>query len=408
MRLSALESLPAELLEPIFVESGCNTSLLQASDLIARKLSSNLMYKSACDHQLTEVHGDRALQTQAQTFMFASKWMTWDFFQDWITQRYGPIGCLCGSTERDHKDPANSGHCFDAQWPPNFEDATTMVFSRSHLPQIAFVKGHIPIKLLRGPWTPDKISFLRFLLWITAMTVDWRNPEHREAAIEGRRQAVLERNLEAVEVFNHNRRLGKMADLSMVLFAVTEAGCDRSIVFDTLSAVRMWKREQFPEILVQLQKWCQDRIDEENPKGLWLQTKLEEVMAKVEPQSHRVNPPQLNKSQGDYDGGPDDQLVVHDLEWNRVRAFPSCHTFVYKASSHHWPPLYIIFFSFLSIFVATHVNSGKQDVDNIAEVSIPRSIPCNVVNNTVACAPEPCPSYDCLGDYEAASSDYRP
>lgn len=138
---------------------------------------------------------------------------------------------MCGLT------PAEG--CIDTQWPPEFADATRMIFSRSHLPNFAFVQAHIPKKLLQGPWTADKIQFLRFLLWLTSMPVDWKDSEVREIAIKGRKQAMLARNLEAVELFNHNRRLGRVADLGCVRYAVITAGCDRSIVFDTLCAANI-------------------------------------------------------------------------------------------------------------------------------------------------------------------------
>jgi hypothetical protein len=140
--------------------------------------------------------------------------------------------------------------CFDAQWPPEWEDATEMVFSRSHFPELAWVKCRIPVKLLRGPWTSGKTQFLRFLLWTTSMTVDWADSEVRKAALRGRKEAMMEQNLEVVEIFNHNRRLGKPPNLETVRFAVMEAGCDRSIVVDTMSTA-----------CASLDAWCEERIE---------------------------------------------------------------------------------------------------------------------------------------------------
>lgn len=322
MGIAPIESLPIELLQPIFITSGHNVALLQASAYIGARLSSEYIYNSACDYHLTQTLDGRANQSAAQTYIFASKWMTWAFFKSWVVRTFKHNGCLCGLTP--------DGGCFDAQWPPDFEDATTMVFSRSHLPRFAFVKGRIPKKLLQGPWTQDKIQFLRFLLWITSMTVDWNDTETRKIAVEGRKQAMLERNLEAVELFNHNRRLGKTTDLSTVHFAVMEAGCDRSIVYDTLFTANLSCMRVGSWDCAQLEKWCEDRIKEGNLKGQWLRTKLAELRGSQK--KDRIHPGDgisysskagggLDPEVGDYDGGAEDQLVVNELEWNKVSTF---------------------------------------------------------------------------------------
>jgi hypothetical protein len=313
-----IESLPVELLQPIFFNSGHNVALLQASDRLAVKLSSDYVYNSTCSYYLTGILEDRAAQTAAQTYIFASKWMTWAFLKSWILRAYEHKGCLCGLTP-------NEG-CFDAQWPPKFEKVTDMVFSRSHLPRFAFVKARIPRKLLGGPWTSDKVQFLEFLLWTTSMTVEWSNAEVRQIAIEGRLQATRERNLEAVELFNHNRRLGKFATLSMVVSAVIESNCDRSIVYDTMLAASTWGSVTSWDC-AELDQWCIDRIENSDPKGQWLKTKLEELRSPTRPGKvyqgdgigyKRLPGGELNSEAGDYDGGEDDRLVVKQHKWNQV------------------------------------------------------------------------------------------
>ncbi|EOA90360.1 uncharacterized protein SETTUDRAFT_103177 [Exserohilum turcica Et28A] len=311
MGLAPIERLPVELLQQIFVQADYNLALLQASPYIASRLSSGYIYNATCNHYLTEVHGQRAQQSAAQTQIFASKWMTWDFFQSWCIRRFETAGCLCDHTPEDG--------CFDAQWPPNFNDATTMIFSRSHLPRLSFVKGRIPKKLLRGPWSQEKIEFLRFLLWITSMSVDWNDPETAKIAVEGRRQAILKRKLEAVELFNHNRRLGKPPSLDTLCFAVTEAGCDRSIVFDTLLTTNIWSNKKRARYSETLHQWCDTQMEADNPKGLWLFQKLEESrIFRNRKEEIGGREACLYLEFGNYDGGPQDQLIVNDLEWNKV------------------------------------------------------------------------------------------
>lgn len=316
MGVSRLESLPLELLQPIFIASGHNIALIQASDRIAARLSSKYVYHSVCNYYLIGKFENHARQSFAQTYIFNSKWMTWTFFKSWMERSFAHIGCLCGLTTEEG--------CFDPQWPPDYEDATRMVFSRSHLPRIAFVKGRLPQKLLRGSWTTDKVQFLRFLLWITSMTVDWSDAEMRDIAVQGRKQAMLEKNLGAVELFNHNRRLGKVASLETVIFAVTQAGCDRSIVYDTLFTANMWGARGPNWDSAVLDAWCKERIKAGDPKGQWLKTKLHELRVINDPYgstSRGIDKDQdgdMDPTVGDYDGGDDDRLVVNELEWNKV------------------------------------------------------------------------------------------
>ena len=268
--VAAIERLPVEILQPIFALSGYNLALIQASQILGARLSSEYVYNGACNYFLAGTCDDYVVRSAAQSSIFASKWMTWTFLKRWITKTCESSGCLCGRT------PDES--CFDAQWPPNFENATSMVFSRSHLPRLAFIRCRLPKKLLAGPWTPDKVQFLRFLLWVTSMTVDWRDSESYTLAIEGRRQAFLEDNLAAAELFNHNRRLGRPPTLETVHFAAKEASCSRSVIYDTLRSVYVWSSRSDTWDLGPLFQWCDERISDNDPKGMWLRGVLQSLL----------------------------------------------------------------------------------------------------------------------------------
>lgn len=269
MIIAPIERLPVELLQPIFTSSGYNLALVQASTILGARLSSEYVYHNTCDHYLRDQCGGYIVRSAAQRVIFASRWMTWSFFKSWIVKTYGSRGCLCGLSPEEG--------CFDAQWPPNFEDATNMVFSRSHLPRLAFVRCRLPNKLFSGQWTVDNVQFLRFLLWTTSMTVDWQDSEARQLVLEGRRRAFLENNLSAVELFNHSRRLGRPPTLETVQFAVIDAGCDRSVVYDTLrSAYRRCSTSDAWNYSV-LHQWCDQRIWDNNIRGVWLRGILQSL-----------------------------------------------------------------------------------------------------------------------------------
>lgn len=268
MSLAYIERLPTELIQPIFLASGPNLALPLVSHRIAAKLCDERIYESVCTQLLATSAPQDAAHSCNQTMLFAAKWMTWDFFKAFILKTYTDSGCLCGKTKGQG--------CPAPQWPPNFEDATTMDFHRAHWPTLTYVKARLPLKLLQGPWTQNKIQFLRFLLWTTAMSVRWADTEVMEVVRKGKRQAILEKNLEVVQLFNHNRRLGRAPGLEQIRFTVMEAGCDRSIVYDTM-ANALSHREGNNWVCAELDNWCQERIDANDPKGQWLKTKLEEL-----------------------------------------------------------------------------------------------------------------------------------
>jgi hypothetical protein len=269
MNTAAIERLPIELLQPIFASSGYNIALIQASAILGARLSSEYVYHNTCDYYLKDTCDDFAVRSATQKALFASRWMTWSFFKSWLIKAYGSKGCLCGLAPEEG--------CFDAQWPPVFEDATSMVFSRSHLPRLAFVRCRLPKKLLGGPWNADKVQFLRFLLWTTSMTVDWQDSETHGIILDGRRRAFLENDLGAVELFNNNRRLGRPPTLETVRFAVEDAGCNRSIVYDTLRSAYRWAPSRDAWDYAALYQWCDQRIWENDIRGVWLRGVLQSL-----------------------------------------------------------------------------------------------------------------------------------
>ncbi|KAH6625529.1 hypothetical protein C7974DRAFT_202520 [Boeremia exigua] len=312
---AAIERLPVELLQPIFAACDFNLALVQASDVLGARLSSEYVYHNTCDYFLTDRCENHAVRSAAQSAIFASRWMTWSFLKSWITKTYASSGCLCGLRSDEG--------CFDAQWPPNFKDATCMVFSRSHLPRLAFVHCRLPKKLLAGPWTPERVEYLRFLLWITSMTIDWRDQETSRLAMEGRRQAFLENNLEAVELFNNNRRLGKPPTLETVRFALAEAKCSRSIIYDTLRSVFRWNSPNDTWDYSTLHQWCDQHIRVDDIRGLWLKGMLRILHAEAESYNKSDNRDVLFGNMVDaaaesYGAELGDVFSRHELSWNKT------------------------------------------------------------------------------------------
>lgn len=158
------------------------------------------------------------------------------------------------------------------------------------------------------------------------MIVNWSDSETRQTAIDDRTQAIQERNQEAVELFNHNRRLGRVATLDMVRVAVLRGGCDRSIVYDILSSISMWGTTVSFDC-DDLDEWSKARTAEGDPRGAWLAKEFEELRRTSEIRSankhlgagnKRLVCGKLDRDTGNYNGGTDDQLIVNQHKWKQV------------------------------------------------------------------------------------------
>ena len=157
------------------------------------------------------------------------------------------------------------------------------------------------------------------------MTVDWKDPETRQLVIQGRRQALLEGNLEAVELFNHNRRLGRPPTLETVHSAVMEAGCNPSIVYDTLRTAYRWSSHIDAWDYVVLDQWCDQRIQENDIKGLWLREILQALrhseMGAYEKSMDRelLFDKLVHEAASKYSNELGNELIRNEPSWNKVR-----------------------------------------------------------------------------------------
>ncbi|KAF2503057.1 hypothetical protein BU16DRAFT_27762 [Lophium mytilinum] len=170
--LSPLERLPAEILQEITVLSN-NHFLPQASSLVGSKLSCEHIYMHFCFQGFFYYH-DNAPSPIHQRWLFSRRWMTWSLFQNYAIKAYEEYhrrvydgGTQCGYPISRFRPEV----CFiKREWnrfgrpelrPPNFspsnEDTDTF-----H-PYLNAIHCRIPPKLLHGPFTADKLAFLRFL-----------------------------------------------------------------------------------------------------------------------------------------------------------------------------------------------------------------------------------------------------
>jgi hypothetical protein len=301
-QLAPIELLPVEITQNIFLRT-LNLNLPLASPAIASKLEDKHVYRLVCDHAFSY----DALPTIPkpkhpsiyQNQLFAMRWMRWEFFKEYISQKVPPqaCGCLVLIDCHDRGRATTDCNC-------TIPDCKLRRHGNDKSINLPRIRCSLPQKLLRGPWTDDKIRFLNCLLRISNMSVDWADKNAIRVAVQGKREAIMDRNLDAVHIFSRTRRLGRAPNLELVKFAVFEAGCDRSIVLNLMIAAREWGHRRWND--AELDAWVVRQEAKGDPKGKWLRTKLEELRSGMYPDAKT----------GDYIG---DLLEVRDAPF-RVRS----------------------------------------------------------------------------------------
>ncbi len=129
----------------------------------------------------------------------------------------------------------------------------------------------IPLKLLHGPWTGDKLSFIHALHCACAQ-IDPKNHIHREMARQGLMEAIREDNCQAVDLLTRPWRIWSSDPQPIsehLRVAVIERGCRRNIVKNLL---RMGSVEIDPTLM----SWAEEKREEGDESGQWLLDRLEE------------------------------------------------------------------------------------------------------------------------------------
>jgi hypothetical protein len=269
--LAPIETLPAEIIQDIFLRC-LNVNLPLASPFISAQLQDFHIYNELCDYafgyQTPPAFVKPQCSIENQKSLFQKQWMTWSFFEQYLTKRVPPFSCGCPI----YIKCTEHGGCSESASGATNPDARQ---HREPAPRLLDIRGSLPRKLTRGPWTDEKLRFLRCLLRISKMSVDWTDKDAIRTAQQGKRDAIMERNLDAVHTFSRVRRLGKAPNLALVKFAILDAGCDCSIVFNLMTAAREWGHRQWNDSA--LDAWVAQEEELGNPKAKWLRVKLDEL-----------------------------------------------------------------------------------------------------------------------------------
>ena len=214
--LSALEQLPTEMVQAIFVQSGNLALPMSSPDLVVQLSGRQLQWELTCDalsHVVSQSDENATSATSTElsdaTRLLNSRFMTWSFFQIWLDHE-------SDARNLDISEPRVSS---DEQWHSRYADIWVALQPSSRL--------SLPTKIVRGPWTVDRISFLKvFSLYPDACSTPLDGIV-AEVAYEGFEQAIEQRCLEVIKLL---RKLQIKPHQELLRKAVIDHGCDKSIV----------------------------------------------------------------------------------------------------------------------------------------------------------------------------------
>ncbi|KAF1348812.1 hypothetical protein BDV97DRAFT_354429 [Delphinella strobiligena] len=258
--LSNFEQLPTEIVQEIFEYSN-NINLPLSSMIFSSQLSAESIYaRFAADQLYAEdcgaFSGQVCSSAAAISRMLQCRWMSWRIFKAALQGCFARAERAARNRNRDTNDnEMNGGDDPDSdreelqsvQPTPTASASPDQEMVLLPLPPLfeepfeerRYYHLHTPIqlpdKLLRGPWTPDKMHFLYYLVW-NDVGIDWSLSSRGEVATRGLQSAIEQRNRKVVATLV-SPVVGVVPSAANVKSAVVDYGCDQTIVFHLIQAV---------------------------------------------------------------------------------------------------------------------------------------------------------------------------
>ena len=193
------------------------------------------------------------------TRLLNCRFATWEFFHTWLRNQDAPRGgCEIGS------ERLNCPELWAALHPSSGFRA--------------------PSKLLHGPFTFDKVQYLRTLTAFTA-TIE-EDAIYAEFAYEGLCEAICERHIDAISVF---LAMGLKCNTELLRHAVVGCGCHQGIVRLLLSCPkplgesRTFDSEKLNLLDPVLWAWADKMRAKGDPIGQWLMDRLQDTLLRPDP-----------------------------------------------------------------------------------------------------------------------------
>ncbi|KAH9845810.1 hypothetical protein Tdes44962_MAKER00020 [Teratosphaeria destructans] len=250
---SRIEQLPVEIVQDIFVKSS-NTNLPLTCKSLMGQLSSRHLYMMLTSSVMEPFKSGNAkpqdVQILAARRLLNCNFMTWDFWTAWLDDKF--------QSAEPHE---SKNHTETAITAAHYVSLTARELSQ--------LPGLPPTKLLSGPWTPDKLNFLRATSRPGFDLVNQSSTDC-ELAQEGLQQAVAEGSLEAANLMFRNLGLRPTTDL--LCKAVTEYGCNKAVVELLLDQ----GGQELDLLEPALWSWAETSDRRGDDKGIWLIKQLKQ------------------------------------------------------------------------------------------------------------------------------------
>jgi hypothetical protein len=270
LELSRLEELPTEVLQAIF-EYSANLDLPLASPRLASQLASRHLYQSLTSIILlpaSDVDVDSKADICAAKRLINSRFFTWPFLRSWLHEQFqarhllpdwqNAFGLVFG-TEVDRVSIEQQ------------EEWTWFILRPRPIQRLP-----PPVKLLRGPFTEDKIRLLRFFARTFRPNPDELDSIYAERVREGLQQAVSEGATDTLPSF---WILGMQPDTELLRLAVIDSGCDKELVRSLVN--RIYNLTSGPLDIdfldPALWSWAEKAQASGNGKGPWLKDLLKDA-----------------------------------------------------------------------------------------------------------------------------------
>lgn len=205
------------MLQSIF-EYSANVNLPSVSPRLASQLASGVLQHQITSHILHGVLDDQyakgsATKVASALRLMNSKFFTWPFFTRWLYDEFEQRHLLDEWREAmgDEVEASNTLQLQEWTW--------YRLRPSSALPP--------PIKLLRRPFTEDRVQFLKFMINSFREEPETLGFLYREAVQEGLQQVVEDGVGHALNAFFS---LGGYVDTELLRKAVIDSGCEEEVV----------------------------------------------------------------------------------------------------------------------------------------------------------------------------------
>lgn len=262
--LSRLEQLPTEMLQSIF-EFSANVDLPLVSPRLSSQLTSGVLQQQLTSqvlHQALETTnlGVSSVDVAHAMRLMNSRFFTWPFFQAWLHSEFDRLA-------------------FRKEWEDTIGENDDASVSRQRQEEWTWYRLRPspslppPSKLLRRPFTADRVRFLKFMIATFRDDPESLDAVYCEFVQDGFHRAVEDGAGDALSAFFC---LGAQIDTELLRKAVIDAGCVKDVVQRLISRTTHLTSEPLDVDFLDpaLWAWAEKARAKGDEAGSWLVKQL--------------------------------------------------------------------------------------------------------------------------------------